>query len=185
MWWRQSIFPVGVGTRRNFQARWYPLLLYFSLENFFFQNERESFILFSRFFSLSIASSSLFFLNPVVVVSLSHSVFISISFFLLLSFPLFSFFLLSTELLSVVPSFGTVNADARSAKLEDLFHVSCKLHSVPAEGGIHHVKWTFSYWSPAVLWPPARALHLTSLGFSPERHLYLADCWLVLFISIL
>jgi hypothetical protein len=36
--------------------------------------------------------------------------------------------------------FGTVNADARSAKLEDLFHVSCKLHSVPAEGGIHHVK---------------------------------------------
>lgn len=36
--------------------------------------------------------------------------------------------------------FGTVNADTRSAKLEDLFHVSCKLHSVPAEGGIHHVK---------------------------------------------
>lgn len=35
---------------------------------------------------------------------------------------------------------GTVNADARSAKLEGPFHVSCKLHSVPAEGGIHHVK---------------------------------------------
>ena len=35
----------------------------------------------------------------------------------------------------------TVNADARSAKLEDLFHVSCKLHSVPAEGGISPKSW--------------------------------------------
>lgn len=70
-------------------------------------------------------SSTVFFLSfPLTPVSL----------FLFLS----SFF--SSSFFRVLLSFGTVNADARSAKLEDLFHVSCKLHSVPAEGGIHHVK---------------------------------------------
>ena len=63
--------------------------------------------------------------------SLNPGVFISIS---------FEFFFPSPSFFRVLLSFGTVNADARSAKLEDLFHVSCKLHSVPAEGGIHHVK---------------------------------------------
>ena len=88
--------------------------------------------------------------------SLNPGVFISIS---------FEFFFPSPSFFRVLLSFGTVNADARSAKLEDLFHVSCKLHSVPAEGGIHHVKWTFSYWSPAEPWPPANILHQPSLYY--------------------